>query len=532
MLEIGRLGQDEFVEAIQSDVREKKRIMKTRKLFHFMWSGLVVAGLTFVPTQADAQGQPFGGPVVGQDTVRPNQDRMPARPFNQPTDQPEKAGQSVMINSRYAGWEGATEAGDKRISDQLRANWIMVDANGRFSGSIQPTQNASFKNMNVFLMHMGRLVKQTSVDENGRFAFNNVRQGAYALIGWGENGFFAFGVNIVAFNPNSPTPMMSNMRVTAFQNKTTINTDWIQFYAARVNYRVYGRYPTGEGRGEPQNLYGLEGLYTNAPAGNPATSISSHTVRKTADGRFVGRVHQMNSLNGRPVDVRTTKVLLLENDSVVAATSTDNYGVFEFEGVPDGTYGLLAAGVDGVGLIGLNVGSGSATMNEMGELVNDAGQADVVDFTLVSSETMGWLNHYAGEVAYRRGLLAPRPQTIANSQQFQGYGMCPSCNNQMGGCSTCQGAYQNSMCKSRGLTFEQWQAMGCQCSGGFKSYFGDGKFISSSANELRKGFNKIDDLFEKAFYNNSSYNFNGGTNYNYNPSCPSCGTPGCTTCGY
>ena len=282
-------------------------------------------------------------------------------------------------------------------------------------------------------------------------------------------------------------------------------------------------------RDDPPRLFGFNGLVNFAPDAKPSTSVSSRTVSKTSDGRLVGRVHQMNTLSGRPVDVRTTKVLLLENDSVVASTTSDNYGVFEFTGVPDGSYGVLAAGVDGVGLVGINVG---------------AGGDDAIDFTMVSSETMGWLNHYASEVAYRRGLLSPRPQRPQANPGV--YGGCQSCFNQPGGCNVCQGAFANSICRSRGLTFEQWQANGCACQPlAYQQYFGEGRFIAATADQIRKNVNKIDDVFEKAFYGNSSSGGYGNQGY-YNqgypsqvypnqfyPSqggCPSCGSAGCAGC--
>jgi len=250
--------------------------------------------------------------------------------------------------------------------------------------------------MNVFLMHMGRLVKQTSVDQDGRFVFNNVRQGAYALTGWGDRGLFTFGLNILADNPNAVDNAPPNsITVTAFQNQTTINTDWITHYAPQVGFRVFGKYLEGEGAKNDPALYGALGLYNNPPENSPATSISSHVVGRSSDGHLVGRIHQFNSTSGRPVDLRSTKVLLLENDSVVAATAADNFGVFEFEQVPAGSYGVLAAGVDGVGLIAITVD-------------DESDETDTIDFTLIPTETVGWLNSYAAEVAYRRNASAPR----------------------------------------------------------------------------------------------------------------------------
>lgn len=447
-------------------------------------------------------------PVEPEVQIRPRVDRQESQPFSAPQDRDAAGSQQIMLNTKFAGWEGAkpiAERGTNQLGDMLRGSWIMVDVNGRFDGIVTPGEGADIGNMNIFLMHMGRLVNQTTVDSSGRFSFNNVNQGAYGLVGWGANGFFAFGLNILANNPENEGKISNQVSATAFQNKTTINTDWIRDFAPKVGFRVFGVYPNGEGRDDPTSLYGLLGLYNNLPPFVPSTSISSHNVSRTSDGRLLGRVHQINSLNGRPVNVRSTKVLLLENDSVVASTETDNFGIFEFQNVPNGSFGVLAAGLDGVGLISINVAD-TPNINADGEAFQ-VSTAEMIDFTLVSAETIGFLNHYANEVAYKRGLLAPRPpEPIDPANQFG----CQQCNDQAGGCSHCQQQYLQSLCRSRGLTFEQWQANGCQC---VKSGFGDGRFLREAGQNLRQRIEKVDQFYEGVFYPDG-----GGQQYqNYQP---------------
>jgi hypothetical protein len=205
----------------------------------------------------------------------------------------------------------------------------------------------------------------------------------------------------------------------------------------------------------------------------------------------------MNSISGRPVDVRTTKVILLENDDVVASTTTDNYGVFEFQQVPDGSYGLAAVGVDGVGLIAINVGTGGSGVQNDDEFGVEPSDGDIIDFTMISSEAVGWLNHYAAEVAYRRELLRPRPpEPPAND--YAAIGMGPARN-----------AYLESYCRSRGLTFAQWQ-MNCQGQVN-NAQFGEGQLIGKFADAIRDGAERTDRIFERAFLGEAY----GGTGGNY-----------------
>jgi hypothetical protein len=432
--------------------------------------------------------------------VRPGLDRTPSRPFRNPADQEDAPDQTVLLNADFAGWQ---EAGlgvkQNRVGKDLRANWIMVDDNGRFEGLVRAGEGVDVRDMNIYLMNMGRLVKETTVDSEGRFNFTNVRQGAYSIIGWGSKGFFAYGLNILAYNQDANSSTPRSINVTAFQNASTINTDWIQYFAPRVNYRVFGRYRSGEGQKDPAALYGFDGLVRYQPKASPATSISGRNVAKTADGRLLGRVHQLNSLTGRPVDVRTTKVMLLKGDNVVASTNTDNYGVFEFQDIADGAYGLVAAGVDGMGLIGINVGS-STGMNDLGQLADSSG--DLFDFTIVSSETVGWLNHYADEVAYRRNLLAPRRPDPADNQY------CDTCGGT--GCQTC---YGTGLCTSKCQSFREW-AMNCR-NQHENTKIGSGYILSEAAKDLRGSLERADSTFERAFYGNGGNGISGGGgNYN------------------
>ena len=91
-----------------------------------------------------------------------------------------------FVNPRFAGWQEVTHvASGDRVSDTLRGNWIMVDSNGRFDGSVTAAAGADVSRMQIFLLNRGRLVKQTTLNAGGRFEFNNVTQGAYSIIGWG-----------------------------------------------------------------------------------------------------------------------------------------------------------------------------------------------------------------------------------------------------------------------------------------------------------------------------------------------------------
>lgn len=312
--------------------------------------------------------------------------------------------QSVEVDESRAGWHAAgTGTVQNRLSENLRANWVMVDANGLLRGTVIGFEGAAATDLQVKLLKNGQVVSTTNVNKQGQFSFNNVQQGTYGLVGFGDGQFFAFGFDAIRNSNNPKANAPRSITVMAAPNETTINTDWIAFFAPEVRFRVYGRFASREGSDDPPALYGTEGISVHYPEAVPATTIQSHAATALSDGRLVGRVHQIDSLNGRPVDVRNTRVLLLQNDDVFAATSSDNYGVFEFTDIEPGFYTLVAAGDDGLAAIGLEVVDskpGSANDPEF-----DA-QVVQIDLSLLPSESAGWLLSYALETSYQRALAA------------------------------------------------------------------------------------------------------------------------------
>ena len=82
----------------------------------------------------------------------------------------------------------------------MRSNWVMVGPTGILEGTVRSIDGAEVPGMTIYLMNKGRLVKTAAVQEDGSFSFNNVRRGAYSLVGWGDKAFFAFGANVLGLS--------------------------------------------------------------------------------------------------------------------------------------------------------------------------------------------------------------------------------------------------------------------------------------------------------------------------------------------
>jgi hypothetical protein len=388
--------------------------------------------------------------------------------------------QRVVVREKFAGWKQAHRDGSG-LDDTLRANWVMLSAAGLLEAQIVATQDAEINNVLITLLNRGQVINQTRTNAEGKFSFNNLIEGTYAIVGFGPNTFFAYSLNILDYRESTADAHPSSLLIPVVQNQTTINLDWIRHYASSSQFRIYGRFVSREGTDDPAWLFGRDGLSTHGPASIPSSSVQFHPAILGPTGELAGRIHQIDELNGRPVDVRSIRVMLLDKDEVVSAVTADNFGVFRFDRVSPGQYSLVAAGADGLACIGI-------------EAVNGGQDAQVLDVALVSPDTVGWLNHVAIETAYQRIVNRKRPSEAGEN------------------CNQFCGDLRHLYC-TRNTAFRQfWDSF---------NQFGDQLFYGESFN----------------YYNGQSGmgGGNGGYGYGYGGFgnggvCNQCGGAGCNTC--
>jgi hypothetical protein len=51
--------------------------------------------------------------------------------------------------------------------------------------------------------------------------------------------------------------MPEKLLIQAVENKTTINLDWIRYFAPNLQFRVYGRFVSKQGSGDPPHCMEL-----------------------------------------------------------------------------------------------------------------------------------------------------------------------------------------------------------------------------------------------------------------------------------
>ncbi len=213
----------------------------------------------------------------------------------------------------------STEAISSVIGVQ-RIHNVTLNRNGAIEGRIASlTQGVEgISNLKVFLVRDGEIAQETLTDENGTFELANVAEGAYSFVATGENGFAAYGVNVVANDGSQSVNVMEAAAVSP------------RFEA--VQKILQGNLPT---------------QVTSEILANSSTNaekvVGSNRVQ-IKNGKLVGHVVP---LLGEVDQVKGTYVHIIQDDKAVAEVQADENGYFQVSDLEPGVYDFVAAGPTG-----------------------------------------------------------------------------------------------------------------------------------------------------------------------------------------
>lgn len=363
-----------------------------------------------------------------------------------------KPKQVRTVNPKLAGWQQAGLGTDgSRLESSLRANWVAIDEQSAIRGTVLGETGP----ITVYLLRNGFLVSQTTTSEDGDFVFESTTPGPYSLVGSSNGNFFAWGFNAVeGGGAGVQLPLTISTMPTSGADNFHLIAKLVAQHATSVRFPSYPEYETQQGLADPPALYGFAGLKSFTGNVPPATSVRHHPVSIQPDGRLVGRVHQLHGRSGRPIEITGTFVKLIQEGEVVAESQADAYGVFEFAGLAEGRYELVASGTDGFAALGIEAVSVAGPIPAMeGVEARNAGfgspgsfgsifqeeiapeaAPNVFDCCLVDPESIGWVNAHIQEESYRLSMNEPRSKL--NEQyppDFNGFGDCCGGYGGMGG---------------------------------------------------------------------------------------------------
>ncbi len=213
-----------------------------------------------------------------------------------------------------------------------QAQWIQVDATGRFSGSVvslfRGGASEKVPNAQVTLLQGGAVVHSTTANAEGNFEFSGVGPGAYTMEGLGANGTFVFALNILPDAAEQGT----NMKVLAVVPGGAYITKYFARYMSPALSSLVVPYTAAEQR----------------PNGNTGQ------VKIDEKGLFNGKL----LIPGMPyptADFSSTEIYIVQNGREVAKTMANVDGTFSVGGLVSGVYGLVVSGPLGRGALGFEL---------------------------------------------------------------------------------------------------------------------------------------------------------------------------------
>ena len=231
------------------------------------------------------------------------------------------AHQWISQNEAIVSPAGVTTADN--VIGSTRVHNVILNSTGAIEGRIA-TIDADSKEMQglsklkVFLIRNGEVSKEVVTDNTGTFTINNVSEGAYSFIATGENGFAAYGVNVVANDGTQEVNVIEAAAVSpqfeAVQNILSSNL--------------------------PQTV---ADQIVETTTSNAKDFVGSNRVR-LVDGGLSGHVVP---LLGEVAQANGTYVHLIQNNQQVAEVQADAMGAFHIADLEPGVYDFVAAGPSG-----------------------------------------------------------------------------------------------------------------------------------------------------------------------------------------
>ncbi|MBX3439407.1 MAG: hypothetical protein KF861_18105, partial [Planctomycetaceae bacterium] len=256
-----------------------------------------------------------------------------------------------------------------QLEKQLRNYRVRLDANGRLPGRINiidPNTGlpAPARDLTIALLQNGRKVTEFHPGINGVFEAEGVLPGVYSLVGHGEEGYIAYGLEVLPAVANVDLNDDSALQQVAFQE---IGTE-LQIDSLAV--------PPQDGPSvlrlatehlPAEIVAAASAIAANADAVPPAVdsgdltelneiednpgeetvysaNLHQHDIRLDANGSLTGRIRSLHPQTGQPVRIRRLNVFLVKNNQIVAQAPVTPLGVFTFPDLSEGTYSFVAAG--------------------------------------------------------------------------------------------------------------------------------------------------------------------------------------------
>ena len=253
---------------------------------------------------------------------------------------------------------------DEPINDLVNTHWITTNEKGHLDGrisSIEPRSSITIPigKLKISLLQNGVTIREGSTDYNGKFTLQNVEPGIYTLLGAGQNGFLAYGVNVLpkirAKDLTQYYPGLDNAdRVKAYYvshfnvPKHVVVSAALQIDAAAVPPEFQTLQRISQNYLPEDDAVEIDKESEDVTSVGDSTEIvSGFNHPLTANGSFTGTVQPIATADGTPGKLSEMNVFLIQDDIEIARAIVDPSGKFEIEDIDPGVYSLIISGKGG-----------------------------------------------------------------------------------------------------------------------------------------------------------------------------------------
>lgn len=269
-----------------------------------------------------------------------------------------QGGDTQFSTAGPGDWRAVDTKG--QLTDELRPGYIMLTPAGDAEGTLLTLDGQGAVGMTVYLMQSGRMVGTSNTDSNGAFKIVRVDPGVYSLIAIGDGGLAVFAMACIPYQDvEDYEPGLETFVVPAPYDfvLSTLEGGFPSMRDSAVDEPKYLEMakPVEDGGDVPQQFQGLRELLRKVHSGQQQTTLQAHPALINPDKVLWGRVIGIERVTGRPMVIDEMTVHLLNKDgSVHDSCEVDDRGVFHFENVDAGNYGLMGSGADGFFVVGLH----------------------------------------------------------------------------------------------------------------------------------------------------------------------------------
>jgi hypothetical protein len=261
-------------------------------------------------------------------------------------------------NANPGDWRAVDTEG--QLTDDLRPGYVMLNPAGSAEGTLLNLAGEGAAGMTVYLMQSGRTVGTDRTDVNGAFEIPSIDPGVYSMIAVGEGGLGVFALAYVPYQDIEDFEVGMETFVVPAPLEYVLSTLEGGFPSMRDSAVDEPKYlemskPANDGDPVPSQFHGLREILRRLQTGQQQTNLQGHAALINAEKVLWGRIIGIERVTGRPMIIDEMTVHLLKNDGTVHGKfPVDDRGVFKFENVEPGNYGLLGSGADGFFVVGLH----------------------------------------------------------------------------------------------------------------------------------------------------------------------------------